>query len=938
MKIRTFRDHAWCILLGAVLLAAWAPGRALAADAVDFTQETLDNGLQVIYAPLRQAPVVHVRVLYHVGSRDERPDRRGFAHMFEHMMFRGSAHVAPEQHMRLVGVVGGSSNAFTSFDQTVYINTLPSSQLELALYLEADRMASFRVSDEIYGTERKVVTEEWRMKQNRPYGALWDDFAAAAFVRHPYRWTPIGDMADLRAAQAAELQEFFNRYYGPANAILAIAGDIDLAAAKGLVRKYFAWMPRQESPQRDIPAEPAQTELRLREVRYRVPLAKVMIGYAAAPYVSDDNYALSLLAEVLGGGRSGRLDRLLVYGPKPLCVDSGASNWVLEDAGMFILSATALAGRDPAEAEKALISAVDEVREKGVAPEELEKAKTQTRLGLIHERETAASIAGQLGDAALLGRDAGRVNQELAKINAVGVEAVKAAARRYLVAARSTTVRVVPDPAAAVAAENLGAAKASDRPIPARPVKFPDGYPARPPVSDVPPNPEFQKGVESAIGPVRVIVMPDSRLPLVNWSLTMRRGSDSDPAGKAGLASLTAGLVRRGAGGLTFAQLNEDLESRGIRLEVNVGGDVTSLSGSCLSDQLDHAMQRSRTVLRDPTFPAEEFAHLKEQVINQLRLQEESPGAVAQEDLMAALYGPTPLGVHATPGSVGAITLDDVRSFYRAVYGPKEAVLVVSGDVTVERGQKLAAALLADWKPGTAAAVDYSVPAAPGKRTVLVVDRPDGKQSTVRLGIRAYDVRSDEKFAGSLANCILSAGIDSRLGRSVRAQKGLAYSVWGTFRPGRHDGTFVAGTDTSIPSTADAIESICKVIEDVSSAGVTDTELAEAKLRATGSMVMGMQTVAQAAGYRLEGILNGYPVDYYDKYPARVNQVGRDEVRQVVNRFVRPDRLVIVVVAPAAQVTKQLERLGDVKVIPMPGRRGQADPEAPAPAKSAVAP
>jgi len=418
----------------------------------------------------------------------------------------------------------------------------------------------------------------------------------------------------------------------------------------------------------------------------------------------------------------------------------------------------------------------------------------------------------------------------------------------------------------------------------------------------------------------------------------MRRGSDSDPAGKAGLASLTAGLVRRGAGGLTFAQLNEDLESRGIRLEVNVGGDVTSLSGSCLSDQLDHAMQRSRTVLRDPTFPAEEFAHLKEQVINQLRLQEESPGAVAQEDLMAALYGPTPLGVHATPGSVGAITLDDVRSFYRAVYGPKEAVLVVSGDVTVERGQKLAAALLADWKPGTAAAVDYSVPAAPGKRTVLVVDRPDGKQSTVRLGIRAYDVRSDEKFAGSLANCILSAGIDSRLGRSVRAQKGLAYSVWGTFRPGRHDGTFVAGTDTSIPSTADAIESICKVIEDVSSAGVTDTELAEAKLRATGSMVMGMQTVAQAAGYRLEGILNGYPVDYYDKYPARVNQVGRDEVRQVVNRFVRPDRLVIVVVAPAAQVTKQLERLGDVKVIPMPGRRGQADPEAPAPAKSAVAP
>jgi len=922
MRIRAQR--AWPIAAWAVLAVALAAGQVQAAGAVDFTQETLDNGLRVIYAPLHQAPVVHVRVLYHVGSRDERPDRQGFAHMFEHMMFRGSAHVKPEEHMKLIGMVGGNSNAFTSFDQTVYVNTLPSSQLELALYLEADRMASFRVSDEIYRTERKVVAEEWRMKQNRPYGNMWEDFAALAFTRHPYRWTPIGNMDHLRAAQAAELQEFFNRYYVPDNAILVIAGDIDLAAAKDLVRRYFAWIPRGQALKRDIPAEPAQTEARRREVKYRVPLAKLMIGYAAAPYASDDNYALSLLGRILGGGRSARLERLLVYGPKPMCVDAGASNWAPEDAGLFLFSATVLAGRDAAEVEKALVATADEVRAKGVAPEELQKAKTQARLGLIHERETAPSIAGELGQDALLAGDADRVNKELARINAITAADIQAAARKYLQAARSTTLCVVPDPAAPAPPENPAAAQPPTQPVAAREVKFPDGYPARPPISETPPNPKFQKGAESTAGPVRVIVMPDSRLPLVNWSLTMRCGSDSDPREKAGLASLTASLVRRGAGGLSFTQLNEDLESRAISIEVSAGDDFTRLSGSCTSDQLDHAMQMSRTVLREPTFPADEFAKLKEQLLSQLRVQEENPANVAQEDLMETLYGPTPLGIHMTPRSVASITLDDVRAFYRAAYRPDKAVLVINGDVTADRGKQLASALAADWPPEALAAPDYSAPPAPDKRTILVVDRPDAKQSTVRLGIRAYDIHTDEKFAGELANRILSAGIDSRLGRSVRAQKGLAYSVWGVFRPGRHGGTFLGGTDTTLPSTADAIESIFKVIDDVASAGVTDAELAEAKLRVVGSMVMGMQTIAQQAGYRVEGVLNGYPIDYYDMYPTRVGRVTKEEVRQVVSKFVRPDRMAVIVVAPAAQVKDQLRRLGEVKVVPMPAQRGKA--------------
>ncbi len=229
------------LLTACVSLAA--RGETGSAGGQTWSTETLPNGLRVIYAPMASSPATHVRVLYHVGSRDERADRQGFAHMFEHMMFRGSAHVAPEEHMKLVGLVGGISNAFTSFDETVYHDTLPSQYTELALWLEADRMSSFRVSPAIFDIERKVVGQEWRLRLNQPYGGMFDQLMPEVFKKHPYQWTPIGDMADLQQAKSQELQAFFQHYYVPNNAILVVAGNIDADKTKDQVHKYYAWIP-----------------------------------------------------------------------------------------------------------------------------------------------------------------------------------------------------------------------------------------------------------------------------------------------------------------------------------------------------------------------------------------------------------------------------------------------------------------------------------------------------------------------------------------------------------------------------------------------------------------------------------------------------------------------------------------------------------------------
>jgi len=912
-------------LVGIVLLlvAGCADSRR-----IRFSEETLDNGLHVVYAPLHQAPVVHVRVIYHVGSKDERPDRQGFAHLFEHMMFRGSAHVRPEEHMKLIGSVGGYSNAFTSFDQTVYVNTLPSNQTELALYLEADRMASFKVSPEIFDTERKVVFEEWGRKQNQPYGSIYEDFLKLVFTTHSYRWTPIGDMDHLRNATAGDLQEFFNTYYVPNNATLVVAGDIDTGEARRMVHRYFAWIARGGQVQRLARPEPPQTAERRGEAAQVVPAARMVLGYQVPGIKSDDLYPLQMLSSILGEGAASRLDAALVNNPQPLCRSVSVGDWSLEDHGVMLINAMVLAGRDPQEVETRTRQAIAQVLANGVTEEELSRVKMQARVSEVTQRQTAENLAAQLGSAAVFLGNASRVNTDMARIEAVTVRDIHAVARKYLVDHNSTVFWVKPaakppQPATAPVTAPATAPAAPARVSP-RAVSFPADYPQKPPISAQTIRPSFQKGTQSLIDGIRVIVMPDSRLPLVTWSVTMRRGSHAQPSGKEGLGALTTALMERGAGELKYLDFSRDLESHGITIDVSDGGDYTRLSGSCLVDQLEHAILRSRQVLRSPRFDADEFARLKEQTLNDLRQKYESPESVASMELAGAIYGDSPLGRRSSPASLGAITLADIRGYYERICQPTDAIVVVAGDVSVARGQELAARLIGDWKGASLPAVGYDFPPAAAARRIVVVDRPEGKQSLIRMAVRAYGLASDDKFAGSVMDRILSHGISSRLGRYVRAEKGYAYSVWGMFQPGRQAGQFTAGTETSFATTADALEAMFKVFSCIGAVNVTDEELSETKLRMAGAMVMGMQTVQQQAGYRVDGILNGYPIDYYDTYPARIGQVTADEVRQVAQRWLRDDRMTIVVVAPASAVAEPLKRLGDVQVVPMPSRRGPA--------------
>jgi zinc protease len=910
---------------------------APAVQKIDFTEETLPNGLRVIYAPMHQAPVVQVRVLYHVGSRDERPDHQGFAHMFEHMMFRGSKHVAPQEHMKLVDEVGGVCNAFTSFDQTVYHDTVPSEDLEMALYLEADRMSSFKVTDQIYQIERKVVAQEWMLQQNKAFGNLWTDLHKNAYTTNSYRWTPIGNMQHLLAAPAADLQEFFNTYYVPNNAVLVIAGDVDVPAAKAMVQKYFAWIPEGAPVPHPNSNEPPQTQARDVTTPDRLArLTAVICAYHVPEYKSDDMYALSVLSAILGEGSSSRLDRALVNTDSPLCIGASTLFESLEYGGIFGVMGEVRPGQNTDEVKKVLASTVADLLAKGITPEELARAKTARLVETIHGRETCEQIAGAVGDEELWAGDPTRVNSDLDKLNAVTADDVLNVARKYLNPNQVTVLTVKPDPLgmlshkvdaekAANDLKGMAPVVASSQPIMARDVQFPADYPQHPPLPPAKSTASFQHGQEATINGVHLIVLSDSRLPVVGWTLAMRHGSHSEPAEKAGLNGLTAEMLTHGSANHTFQQLSDEEDSHGISIGVGDSGDTTRLSGSCMSTELDRAFSLSREVLLQPTFPADEFAKIKDQSQAGLMQSLSSPATAASRELSTRLFAGSPLGHPSTPQSIANITLDDVKQFYADFYHPNDALCVVSGDITFDRAQELVKKLTDGWQPKDMPAVTYNFPPVPTTRQIILIDTADtskGAGAVVDMGIHAYTIHQDEKFAGSLAGTLLSAGIESRLMDYVRAQKGYVYGVDGSFQPGRYVGSFTVNAPTRPAVAGDCVTACFKVLDDLKNPTgdnpLTDEELSAAKRRVCGSMVMSMQTIGRQASMRLEGTLNDYPADYYDVYPQHINAVTVDQVRDVMNKYVKDDAMTIVVAAPASTVKPQLDKLGDVTVLPMP--------------------
>jgi zinc protease len=434
----------------ALVFATTATGQNLSADSrpprLNFTTRTLANGLKVIFLEDHSVPVINLQIWYHVGSKDEQAGHTGFAHLFEHLMFKGSGHVGPDEHSRIIEAMGGFDNAETNDDSTDFFETFPSNDLETALWLEADRMGSLNVDQANFTSEREVVKEERRLRvENEPYGYLEEDLRAAAFTTHPYYHVPIGSMEDLNNATLADVRDFFNLYYKPNNATLVIVGDFDSAQALAWTHKYFDGIPAStKSIPRNIPAEPVQTAQRDVKKSYsNTPLPAAVIGYKMPARFAPDAYPLELASDILAGGESSRLYQQLVYKQR-IAVQAAGFGEFNEDPSLFWAYAIMDQGHSADEGEKAVVGVLDALKTQPVEPEELQKAKNQEIAGFVLGRDSDEDKAVALENAAVIGKDPDLVNTELDRYLSVKPEDIQRVANEYLVPQHATIMIVTP--------------------------------------------------------------------------------------------------------------------------------------------------------------------------------------------------------------------------------------------------------------------------------------------------------------------------------------------------------------------------------------------------------------------------------------------------------------------------------------------------------------
>lgn len=413
---------------------------------LNFTTHTLPNGLKVILLEEHSVPVIDLQIWYHVGGKDEQPGHTGFAHLFEHLMFKGSAHVGPDEHSRIIEAAGGYDNAETGDDTTEFFETFPSNYLERVLWLEADRMGSLNVDDTNFKSERQVVEEERRVRvDNQPYGSIEEDLRAAAFIVHGYHHTPIGSIADLDKATLQDVRDFFNTYYKPNNATLVIVGDFNSDQALAWTHKYFDGIPASAKPipRRDTP-EPPQTAERIVEKSYsNTPLPAVVIGYKIPARYAADSYPLDLASNVLAGGESSRLYQSLVYKDQIAVQSAGFGNFT-EDPNLFWAYAIMNPGHSAADGERAVVAVLDGLKDQPVDAKELQKAKNQEISGFILGRDTDEEKAVAIESAAVIGKNPDLVNTELERYLAATPADIQRVAKEYFDPQRATVLIVTP--------------------------------------------------------------------------------------------------------------------------------------------------------------------------------------------------------------------------------------------------------------------------------------------------------------------------------------------------------------------------------------------------------------------------------------------------------------------------------------------------------------
>jgi zinc protease len=894
-------------------LAAQGSPAAPARIDIPFQRFVLPNGLTLIVHEDHKAPIVAVNVWYHVGSKNERPGRTGFAHLFEHLMFNGSENFDKDFIGAMEQAGATDLNGTTNEDRTNYFQNVPVNALDLVLWLESDRMGHLTgaISQAKLDEQRGVVQNEKRQGENEPYGKVWDFLTPKLYPpNHPYSWTVIGSMEDLDAAKLEDVKEWFRTYYGAANAVVVVAGDIDAATAKQKVEKYFGDIPAGPPVARQEGWIAKRTGSQRGIMQDRVPQARIYKVWNMPGWGTPDADYLNLVSDVLSSGKSSRLFKRLVYDDQ-IATDVSATVDLREIGGLFTIEATARPGIDLARVEKAVDEELARFLAGGPTPTELRRVKTQYRAGFIRGIERIGGFGGKSDVLALGEVFAGRPDYYKVRLDRVR----QATAAQLLGSAKQWLSDGVYSLEVHPYAEFQTARTGADR--------------SKPPETGTPPATKFPELERTTLSNgLKVVLARRPSIPQVRFDLLLDAGYSADQSGLPGTASLALAMLDEGTTGRNALQISDQLAQLGARLQTGSKLDVSSVSLEALKENLDPSLDIYADVILHPSFPRTDFERLKRQRLAQIQQEKADPAGLAFRVFPGLIYGQghayaNPWTGSGTEESAAKITRESLIRFHEAWFKPNHATMVVVGATTLDEIKPKLERLLAGWKPGDVPSKNIAQVNQQPRSVVYLIDRPGSLQSLIMAGNVAPPKANPKEISIQTMNGVLGSDFSSRVNMNLREDKHWSYGAYSFFRDARGQRPFVAFAPVQTDKTKEAAAELDKELRGiVKERPIQPEELTRAQSSLTLALPGSWETMDALAGAIANIVAFGLDDRYYDTFAEKVRSQTIQSLTDVAGEVVHPERLVWVVVGDRSKIEPGLRelKLGEIRVIDPDGK------------------
>ncbi len=897
------------VLISLLIFVGWvgwagasAPASQLAADIdIPFQKFVLTNGLTLLVHEDHKSPIVAVNVWYHVGSKNEKLGKSGFAHLFEHLMFNGSEDFNNDYFQAMERIGATDLNGTTSEDRTNYFQNVPKSALDVVLWLESDRMGHLlgAIDKAKLDEQRGVVQNEKRQGENQPYGVTYELITKSTYpAGHPYSWSVIGSMEDLNAASLDDVKEWFKTYYGAANAVLAIAGDVESKEVKEKVEKYFGDIPSGPPVARFQAWVAKRSGVQRQRVQDRVPQARIYEIWNIPQWGTIESDYLNLVSDILGSGKNSRLYKRLVYQDQ---IASNVSAYLenREISSQFYIDATVRPGQDPAKVEREIDEELSKFLKEGPTEQELQRVKTQYLAGFIRGVERIGGFGGKSDILAMnqvYGGDPDHYKVTLNRTREATGPHLQETARQWL-SDGVYILQVDPFPPYSTAKTSVDRSKLPS-PGSAPEVKFP----------------AIQRATLS--NGVKIMLAERHAIPVINFSLLVDAGYAADQFATPGTAKLAMAMLDEGTKRRTSLQISEELAQLGANLNSSSNLDLGMVSLSALKANLDASLNIFADVILNPSFPEADFQRLQKQQLDGIQQEKVDPVEMALRVFPGFLYGQghaygNPLTGSGTEATVSKLTRADMVKFHQAWFKADNATMVIVGDTTLAEIKPKLESLFKGWSGGTVPRKNISTVPQQPQSVLYLVDRPGSQQSLLFAGNVAPPKSNPEEEAIETLNNILGGTFTSRINMNLREDKHWSYGAGSLLYGARGQRPFIAYTSVQTDKTKESIAEVNKELREIlGKRPVTDEEVNKNKDNQILELPGSWETI-QSVGSSMGNLVRyGLPDDYYRTFPEKVRQLTTSQVEAAAQKLLHPDNLVWVVVGDLSKVEAGVRELG----------------------------